>query len=110
MDLCWRNRIETPHPGDLLVVDMDLSEKNLAAGSILKVGGVRLEVSDMFNSACVKWRQRYGDDSYRWINLPKNRTLRLRGVLCRIVQDGAIKVGDRLEKTEVEATYFCPAR
>jgi len=96
MDLCWRSRITTPHPGDLLVVDMDLSEENLPAGSILRAGDAKLEVSDRFNSACVKWRRRYGDDSYKWINLPKNRHLRLRGILCQIVQDGTVRVGDKL--------------
>lgn len=98
MDLCWRSRLTAPHPGDLLVVDMDLGEENLPAGTILKAGEVELEVSDKFNTACVKWRRRYGDDSYRWINLAKNKPLRLRGILCSVVRDGTIRVGDRLEK------------
>ena len=98
MDLCWRDRINTPHPGDLLVVDMDLSEDNLPVWSILSAGNAKIEVSDQFNTACVKWRRRYGEDSFKWINLPENKRLRLRGVLCRVVQDGTIKVGDKLQK------------
>jgi hypothetical protein len=96
MDLCWRSCITTPHPGDLLVVDMDLSEENLPPGSILRAGEATPEVGDRFISACVKWRRRYGDGSYKWINLPKNRHLRLRGILCQIVQNGTVRVGDEL--------------
>ncbi|WP_276152391.1 MULTISPECIES: hypothetical protein [unclassified Sulfitobacter] len=101
MDLCWRNRVEMPHPGDLLVVDMELSEANLPVGTVLQAGQAKIEVSDKFNTACVKWRRRYGDDSFRWINLEKNRPLRLRGVLCRVVQDGLVRTGDRLCKDAV---------
>ena len=97
MDLCWRNRESNIHPGDLFAVDMDLGEENLPAGTLLSAGSAILEVSDVFNNGCVKWRKRYGTDSYKWINLCQHRHLRLRGILCKIVQDGVICVGDRLK-------------
>jgi len=34
----------------------------------------------------------------RWINMAENRPFRLRGILCKIVQDGVVRVGDRLSK------------
>lgn len=98
LDLCWRDRAATPHPGDPLVVDMDLSQRNLPAGTRLAAGGAILEVSDAFNTGCAKWRARHGGDSLRWINLPELRADRLRGILCRIVRGGRIRLGDRLTK------------
>lgn len=98
MDLCWRDRTKTVHPGDPIVVDMNLSAANLPVGTRLSAGSAILEVSDKFNTGCIKWRDRYGDDSLRWINKRENRDFRLRGILCKIVQDGTVKVGDQLIK------------
>lgn len=98
MDLCWRDRTGTVHPGDPFVVDMNLGAENLPVGTCLRAGAAVLEVSDYFNTACAKWRDRYGDDSLRWINKRENREYRLRGILCKIVQDGTVKRGDHLVK------------
>lgn len=98
MDLCWRDRENTVHPGDPIVVDMDLSEANLPVGSRLGAGTAILEVSDKSNTACIKWRDRYGNDSLRWLNKREYRQYRLRGILCRIVQDGTVRAGDKLIK------------
>lgn len=98
LDLCWRDRAGTPHPGDPIIVDMDLSHENLPVGTRLAVGTAVLEVSDKRNSGCTKWQAWYGDASLRWINRGPHRDLRLRGALCRIVQDGRVSVGDRLVK------------
>jgi hypothetical protein len=98
MDLCWRDPANTVHPGDPIIVDMNLSVANLPTGTRLQAGSAILEVSDKFNTACIKWRDRYGDDSLRWINRRDNRDFRLRGILCKIVRDGTVKVGDQLVK------------
>lgn len=98
LDLVWRDRENTPHPGDTFIIDMDLSEKNLPTGSLLKVGSAILKVSDVFNDACVKWKVRYGAESKAWINRPENRALRLRGVLCSVEREGTIRNGDLVEK------------
>ena len=98
MDLCWRDRATTPHPGDTMIVDMDLGHENLPVGTRLQAGSAVLEVSDKFNTGCTKWRDRYGQDSLRWINRKENRPHRLRGILCKIVQDGPVRVGDQLAK------------
>jgi len=98
MDLCWRDHTNTVHPGDPIVVDMNLSAANLPVGTRLSAGSALLEVSDKFNTACIKWRDRYGNDSLRWINKRDNRDFRLRGILCKIVRDGTVKVGDQLIK------------
>ncbi len=98
MDLCCRQHPDALHPGDPIVVDMDLSVANLPTGTRLRAGSAILEVSDKFNTACVKWHDRYGNDSLRWINKHENRDYRLRGILCKIVQDGTVNVGDQLVK------------
>ncbi|WP_027233658.1 MOSC domain-containing protein [Leisingera caerulea] len=96
MDLCWRDRVNTVHPGDTMVADLNMSEANLPAGTRLHAGSAVLVVSDKFNTGCAKWRDRYGADSLAWINHKPNRPLRLRGVLCRIVQDGVIHASDQI--------------
>lgn len=98
LDLVWRDRKDTVHPGDSFIADMDLSEANLPPGQILQAGSARLRVSDVFNDGCVKWKVRYGAAARDWVNIPANRALRLRGILCRVVADGTIRNGDRLTK------------
>lgn len=98
LDLIWRNRDHVVYPGDTMIVDMDLGETNLPVGARLSAGTAVLEVSDEFNTACAKWKVRHGRDSFDWINRPENVQHRLRGVLCRIVQDGVVRRGDLLRK------------
>ncbi|WP_151717351.1 hypothetical protein [Gemmobacter serpentinus] len=98
MDLVWRDRTGTPHPGDTIIADLDTSEANLPAGSLLSVGSAVLRVSDVFNDGCVKWKARYGRDAKDWITAPGHPTLRLRGILCAVEQDGVIRRGDLIRK------------
>ena len=98
LDLVWRNREEVPHPGDTFIVDMDLSEENLPAGQLLQVGSAALRVSDVFNDGCVKWKARYGTAAKDWVNLPENRALRRRGILCSVERAGSFSNGDFMIK------------
>ena len=104
LDLVWRDRVNSVHPGDTFVTDMDLSEGNLPTGQLLSAGTAVLRVSEVFNDACVKWKARYGAASREWINAPQNRALRLRGILCAVVQDGEISCDERLHKLSDGAT------
>ncbi len=99
LDLVWSGGADVTHPGDTFVVDMNLSERNLPTGQLLSVGTAILQVSEIFNDGCAKWKGRYGRDVFDWVRAPENRKLRLRGILCRVVQDGEIKTGDTLNKT-----------
>ena len=99
LDLVWRDRAATPHPGDTFIVDMDLSEANVPTGTLLQVGSAVLRVSEVFNDACVKWKTRYGAPAKDWVTAPGHTALRLRGILCSIVSDGVIRTGDTLRKT-----------
>ena len=91
------------HPGDTIIADLDCSEANMPTGTLLKIGSAVLRVSGVFNTACVKWKARYGAEAFEWINTPKYRPIRLRGLLCSVYQDGEISKGDRIVKRGVES-------
>lgn len=86
------------HPGDTIISDLDCSEQNMPAGTLLRAGTAVLQVSGVFNTACVKWKARYGKPAYDWVNAAQNRPLRLRGLLCRVSQDGVIGKRDDIIK------------
>ena len=96
LDLVWRDRDGTVHPGDPIVADLDMTHANLPAGTLLQAGTAVLRVSDEPNDGCVKWKARYGKAAMDWIVAPEYAALRLRGVLCSIEQDGVVTVSDRI--------------
>ena len=85
---------DQPHPGDTIIADLETSTANLPEGAVLQVGTARLRVSGLFNEGCVKWKVRYGADARAWTELPGHPELRLRGILCAVVQDGEVATGD----------------
>ncbi|HTM19027.1 MAG TPA: MOSC domain-containing protein, partial [Kofleriaceae bacterium] len=80
--------------GDNLLVDFDLSETALPAGTRLRVGGALLRVSAEPHAGCHKFRARFGDGALQWVNAREHRPLRLRGINCRILESGPVRVGD----------------
>lgn len=98
MDAVWLDRDNTPHPGDTIVCDLDMSHANLPVGSLLQAGTAVLRVSDVFNDACVKWKVRYGQAAKDWITAPGHPELRLRGILCSVERDGKVALGDPIRK------------
>ena len=97
MDLVWRDREASPHPGDPIVADLDCSEVNLPEGTLIEAGTAVLRVSSVFNEGCVKWKARYGADARAFIDAPGHPPLRLRGILCEVVRDGVVTLTDRLQ-------------
>jgi MOSC domain-containing protein YiiM len=83
-------------PGDNLLVDLDLGEQALPAGSRLRIGGALLEVTILPHTGCKKFRQRLGAAALEWVNEAPNRARRLRGINCRVVAAGEVAVGDRV--------------
>lgn len=82
-------------PGDNLLVDLDLSSANLPVGSRLRLGDALLEVTPKPHDGCLKFRQRFGKDALRLT--ADHRELHLRGVYVKVVEAGAVAVGDRIE-------------
>jgi len=78
--------------GDNFQVDLDLSEDALPVGTRLRVGRALLEVSPAPHTGCKKFRERFGLDALKWVN--DNRDRRLRGMNCRVLEAGAVAVGD----------------
>lgn len=95
LDLVWKPGDTAPHPGDPITADMNMSLENLPTGSLIGAGTAILRVSDLWNDACVKWKTRYGQAAFDFIRAAPD--LRLRGVLCEIVQGGEIAATDRLK-------------
>jgi hypothetical protein len=78
--------------GDNFQVDLDLSEEALPVGTRLRLGEALLEVSPAPHTGCKKFKERFGLDALKWVN--DNRDRRLRGMNCRVVEAGAVAVGD----------------
>ena len=100
LDLIWQPGDGAPHPGDPIIADLDMGTANLPPGTLLQAGKAILRVSNLFTDGCVKWKTRYGPAAKDWITAPGHPDLRLRGVLCAVVQDGTIRLGDRLHRIQ----------
>jgi hypothetical protein len=83
-----------PLAGDQLYLDLDLSLDNLPAGSLLAVGQVVLQVSEVPHLGCVKFVERFGAEAMRFVNSRVGRQLRLRGMNARVVVPGTVRLGD----------------
>lgn len=85
--------------GDNLIVDLDLSEANLPAGSRLQFGSeVVIEISALSHTGCSKFAGRYGSEARSFANNPRGSALHLRGRYARIVHGGVICLGDSVRK------------
>ena len=84
--------------GDQLFVDFDLSEDNIPPGTRLAIGSAILEVSAEPHSGCKKFSARFGVEAMKFVNSPEGKRLHLRGINTRVIQGGAIRVGDIISK------------
>ncbi|MCA9492753.1 MAG: MOSC domain-containing protein [Myxococcales bacterium] len=83
--------------GDNLVVDLDLGSENLPVGSLLSVGGAKVEVTDKPHTGCKKYGERFGVDALAAISTPERKPRRLRGIHVRVITPGELAVGDVIE-------------
>jgi heat shock protein HslJ len=88
--------------GDQLYVDLDLRPENLPPGTRLALGSAVIEVTDMPHTGCAKFSARFGSDAIRFVNSPRGRALRLRGMNARVVQPGRVRRGDTIRKLVLE--------
>ena len=84
--------------GDNLFVDLDLRPENLPPGQRLRIGTAVIEITAVPHTGCESFVERYGRAAVVFVNAPKGRAIRLRGIYARVVQDGTIAVGDRVVK------------
>ena len=84
--------------GDQLFIDLDLSAENLPPGSRLAIGTSVIEVTAVPHLGCQKFVERYGADAMKFVNSAVGRELHLRGINAKVIQGGAIRVGDKVTK------------
>lgn len=84
--------------GDNLFVDLDISEGALRPGDRLALGGALLEITDEPHRGCRKYMSRFGAEALRWVNAKDRLAERRRGVYARVIEGGAIRVGDTVER------------
>jgi hypothetical protein len=87
-----------PLAGDQLFADLDLSAANMPPGSRIAIGSAILEATDQPHTGCSKFADRFGIDSLKFISSAVGKELQLRGINCKVVQNGEIKPGDVVKK------------
>ena len=87
-----------PLAGDQLLVDFDISETNIPAGTRMTIGSAVLEVANKPHNGCAKFAQRFGMDAARWVN--SDPVQHYRGINVMVVAEGDIAVGDRITKLD----------
>lgn len=87
-----------PLAGDQLYVDFDLSDENIPPGTRLAIGDAVVEVSALPHNGCKKFVARFGLDAMKFVNSPVGKQLHLRGINAKVIQSGAIRVGDSVQK------------
>lgn len=87
-----------PLAGDQLYVDLDLSDENLPVGQRLAIGTAVLEITSLPHTGCSKFSSRFGPDALAFVNSETGKQLHLRGIYAQVVQDGRLRVGDRVVK------------
>ena len=92
------DRARWPLAGDQLYADLDLGVENLPPGTRLQIGGALVEVTERPHTGCSKFAERFGLDALRWISTPPGKAARMRGVYVRVLEVGAVLVGDVIRK------------
>lgn len=80
--------------GDNLVVELDVSEGNLPAGTRIRIGTALCEVTPLPHTGCSKFRARFGADALEFVNGSDFKALRLRGIHVRVIEPGEVGPGD----------------
>ncbi len=98
-ELVAAGRVPISEAGDNIYVDFDIGAENLPVGSRIAIGDATLEVTATPHTGCSKFAGRFGQDALRWVNWRHWRDRRLRGVNCRVIEGGTVRVGDPVTPT-----------
>ncbi len=83
--------------GDQLLVDLDLSGKNLPPGTQLVIGSAVIEVTPIPHLGCKKFVERFGIEAMKFVNSEFGRMHNLRGINAKVVSPGTVTVGDAID-------------
>ena len=97
-NLVAQDKERWPLSGDQLFADIDLSADNMPPGTRISVGAAILVATDQPHTGCKKFAARFGADALKFISSPVGKELQLRGINCKVVQNGEIKPGDSVKK------------
>jgi hypothetical protein len=92
------DRSRWPLAGDQLYADLDLGVENLPPGARLHIGGALVEVTERPHTGCSQFAGRFGVDALKWISTPVGKAARMRGMYVRVIEGGAVSVGDAIRK------------
>jgi hypothetical protein len=84
--------------GDQLYVDLDLSIRNLPAGSRLQIGQAVIEITAKPHRGCAKFAARFGNEALRFVNTGEGLVLNLRGRNAKVIVPGVIERGDAVNR------------
>ena len=87
-----------PLAGDQIYADLDIGHEALPAGTQLSIGTAMVEVAVEPHTGCAKFAARFGREALRFVNTGEGSSLRLRGVNCRVIQPGKVRVGDSVTR------------
>lgn len=82
--------------GDQLFIDFDLSQDILAVGDTVKIGTAICSVTAKPHNGCAKFAKRYGIDALKFVNNPKSKQRRIRGIYFEVIRDGVVNTGDQV--------------
>ena len=80
--------------GDNLLVELDLSTRNLPTGTRLRVGTALCEVTPQPHTGCGKFAARFGQDARDITNAESFLPSRLRGIYIQVIEEGEVSPGD----------------
>jgi MOSC domain-containing protein YiiM len=83
--------------GDNLLVELDLSEVNLPAGSLLRIGEALCEVTPLPHTGCGKFAARFGQAAREIMAAEEFAAQRLRGIHVRVLEAGDVCPGDAVQ-------------
>ena len=89
-----------PPAGDNLFIDMDLTPSNMPPGTRFVIGSAEFVVTELPHNGCQAFIDRYGRDACIFVNTGEGKKHRLRGIYARVMRDGTISVGDRVQKLD----------
>lgn len=86
--------------GDQLFVHLDLGPGNLPPGTRLSIGSAVIEVTPIPHLGCKKFVERFGVEAMKFANSEFGRKHNLRGINAKVIESGAISVGDPISRLQ----------